>query len=311
MIDKKGILDRTVDFLKQHIDNNQRVLIFGANGWLGKTATYLFHSLKIPMYLVGRVEKDFQLDQIDYRIKTFDLNGIKRFEPTIFIDAAFLTRNFVETFGLREYVAINEELNDKSNQICNLNSIETIIQFSSGASASVPDLSDYFIKTDPYSYFKKKLEIENPITFQKLNKKYSILRVWSVSGCHVKKRDGYLFSDLISQALKGGVTINSDHKVFRRYSLAEEVIAMGLLEAKVNNQIIDSGGELVEIDDILKVVTEVVSTPLTIYRPASFEKNSADRYYSDNISWHDFCNKHNYSAANLKEQVNLVYSYFT
>lgn len=303
------IFSRTLQLLKGHIDSTERIVIYGANGWLGKTATHIFHELKIPILLIGRKKQDTKINERTYLIEEFNLNNIIKFKPTLFIDAAFLTRNYVDIYGLDKFIQINKEITKKSNLICEIDSVSRIIQFSSGASLDVNELTKEIQKDKPYEYLKKQIEIENPIKFQELGKAFSIIRLWSMAGCFVKNPKSYLFSDLISQSFNKKIIVNSDKRVFRRYLLAEEVLAHGIIEAKSENTIMDSGGILVEIEDLVGALKKVASNPVEVIRRIQSVNTFDDHYYSDNRDWENFIVNNSYSPASLIEQTELVFRY--
>jgi len=312
MIDSNQIYDGSifkpaVDLLEKNFSRANKVLVYGANGWLGRTAVALFAKINTDLLLIGRKASNLIVYGENREIKEYDIELIKDFSPTVYIDAAFLTRNFIGILGQSEYEKQNLDLIHKSKRILELPSVQKVLQFSSGVSLNYEN--NTVNNRDPYSFLKWQLEKEGIQILKDLDRQYSIVRLWSISGALVKNPKGYLFSDLISQAISGHIKINSKYPVFRRYSLAEEVLVMAILEAKYKNKILDSGGYLVDNLELTKCINQSIDYPVN-FEYLFTEQDKSDHYYSDNVDWINFVNKYNYSAASLIEQINLVYKYF-
>jgi hypothetical protein len=142
------------------------------------------------------------------------------------------------------------------------------------------------------------------LNFQ-LGKSLQIARVWSVSGALVTKVDGFAFSNIIKQSFGGKIQINSFNEVWRRYSLVDELIACMLVDNSPGTNLFDTGGSLIEIEELARIVAKKVSPEA---RSRVADKGN-DHYYSDNSDWMKLCEKLNFEPSDLESQVELVSKY--
>jgi nucleoside-diphosphate-sugar epimerase len=295
--------------VQRFVKPDDRVLITGASGWFGRTSTLIFHKLGIPTYLTGSHSRTIEYLGHAFEIQKWNLREIERFQPTIVIDCAYLTREFAESVSLEEYVGINRELLNRMIEISKWPSVRKMISFSSGAA------HPYFINAvttgideDPYGFLKHEAEQRLTSEIDPGNCKISIPRVWSVSGALVTKIQGFAFSDLIFQARSGKIVISSNREVFRRYCAIEEVIAIAMADSLDSNPIFDTGGESIEIRDLAKRVCSIIDPKATITQinPLNNERNN---YQSSNSDWVTRCSELDFEPITIDEQISIVSSW--
>jgi len=291
---------------QRSVNLDDRVLITGASGWFGRTATLMFHNMGIPLFLTGSHNRKIEYLGHSFEIQEWNLQEIERFQPTIVIDCAYLTREFAEGVSLDEYTAINRELLDRIVEISKWACIRKIISFSSGAAYPyVVGEATTGIDEDPYGYLKHETELRLTNEIDSAHQNISIPRVWSVSGALVTKIQGFAFSDLISQARKGQIVISSDRKVLRRYCGIDEVIALAMSNSAELSPVFDTGGESIEIRDLAQRVRSVIDPTTSISRinPSNGESND---YRSSNLDWLARCSELKFEPMTLDEQISLV-----
>jgi nucleoside-diphosphate-sugar epimerase len=203
------ISENAAELAQRSLMLTDRVLITGASGWFGRTATLIFEETKIPMYLTGSYSRKIEYLGNTFEVNKWNLQEIEKFQPTVVIDCAYLTREHAESKSLEEYTAINRELLDRIIEISKWSSVRKIISFSSGAAYPyVSGAANKGIVEDPYGFLKYEAEVRLTNEIEAINNKICIPRVWSVSGSLVTKINGFAFSDLISQARSGGMLLS-------------------------------------------------------------------------------------------------------
>jgi nucleoside-diphosphate-sugar epimerase len=282
----------------------ERVAVLGASGWVGRTACSWLASIDTQFLLFAGSNRTERIGTKEVAFQTFDLGKITDFKPTMVIDAAFITREKVSTYGLDSYVNLNESLIQQALQLQRLPYVEKFIGVSSGA--SVPHLKlDYpDLHSDPYgalkaSYEKKLLENSD------LRLKTTVARIWSVSGDLVTKPTLLAFSAFVQQALLGHINIRSKARVFRRYVDLEDFLKVVSSASPNESRVIDSGGMLVELEEL----AQLIFATLQIKQSISRELNSdleADRYYSDNSTWLKALQATGHVPLSLQEQIAKV-----
>ena len=74
---------------------------------------------------------------------------------------------------------------------------------------------------------------------------------------------------MIQDANAGAIRIMARRRVFRRYVVAEELLALGIAEGGVGPATIESGGELVEMAELAARIAAVVRPDAVITRARS------------------------------------------
>ena len=286
-----------------------RILILGATGWFGRTATALAKLMGNQCLLVASTTREFSIGDESFSANAWNEQQIRDFQPTVVIDAAYKTRDYVTSLELDTYVAANRELTDRLLSITDIKSIRKVITFSSGA-AIIHQAMSYQnpLIEDPYGFLK--LESEQRIQLELANSPidYAIVRAWSVSGALVTKVNGFAFSDFVSQARSGVIKVNASKRVYRRYCLVEESIAVALSHNSRSDGILDTGGPLLEIRELAETMKNIL--PLRIEIMASpLTTNDEDKYFSDSVNWNLACDKSGLISTSISEQIVQLFNW--
>ncbi len=291
------------------IESSDRVLVTGATGWFGQTAVALADLLGIQKKLIASRSRDFMIGSREFHAEVWNDASILRFNPTVVIDAAYLTREYANSFSGNEYVTQNRLLTNRLISLADLPALRKVVTFSSGDAAkhlTIETASS--LDKDPYGYLK--FEAENAVSeaYSKAGIDYSIIRSWSVSGALVTKINGFAFSDFINQAINGRVEVHADRKVYRRFCLIEEAIALGLNHNSSIDGVLDTGGNLIEIHDLAAQIVQIVN-PMACFTEADYEDNTEDCYFSDNSSWETSCQTSGLVTLSIPEQITHVFNW--
>lgn len=297
---------RAVKLWESCFSPEDKILISGATGWFGRTALALSENL--PLLLVGSRENNISIGKNEktFRVVKPDVDQIRKFEPTVYIDAAFLTRGHSETMPLESYMKQNQLMMKRSLSIANLPSIKRFLSFSSGASVAFGKNPDSDPALNPYGYLKYEWEKAVQKFGQERRDLASvIIRPWSVSGIFVRNPNGYAFSDFIHQVNSGKIDITAKNFVYRRYTSVEDLLAVSIATSRGfpnEVKVVDSGGDLVEIGELARTVSQLLNPKATLNR-ALADEPFKDIYASDNSIWKLYCEKYSFVPQSLNQQI--------
>lgn len=273
-----------------------RVLVTGANGWFGRSTLNVLSEYDVEIYATSSKNTRLALGDREFTVRLWDEKSIEAFKPTAVIDCAFLTKERLSDYAIEDYFATNRLLISRARWLTKLPSVKQFIGFSSGARLTDP--------TSPYGILKAEYESEiETSALRKPDLGAVIARAWSVSGRLVTKPTLFAFSDFILQAETGLIRVSSEGLVNRRYvSIEDLVLVSGALAREPGFQILDSGGELVELGQLAQKVSDALNPKAEVTRqltPGYPENN----YYSDNSSWLTACEKLGYSPSTIHNQI--------
>lgn len=301
-----SVNDGAVGLAKKSLTASDKVLIVGASGWFGQTATAMLEILEIPTLLIGSHSREVDIAGVRKDIQVWNFEKVVDFEPTVVIDCAYLTREMVGSAGIDNYIEVNRRLVQQIVDLKHLASLRLVVSFSSGAAEIFRSTNlQTAIQDDPYGFLKVEQETVLQSEFETSDADLVIARVWNTSGSLVTKVNGFALSDLIDQALKGHIKVSSNFMVWRRYCLIEEVIAVALNGSQGSERVFDTGGQLIEIRDLAFLVQEIVNPNSTLELPVDSD-GIPSNYFSDGESWSRWCNTLDFEPASLKEQIMQV-----
>lgn len=279
-----------------------RILITGASGWLGRTALDLIAPLELPtLALASRAQTIHVADRgIDCQV--WDDGLIADFAPTVILDCAFLTRDRVAEMPLTDYIAVNRTLTERLLFATRLPGVRLTLTVSSGAAIYPNDALSGPIEANPYGYLKREAEKSLSRLASECGVAAVVARAWSISGAHVQKPQGYALGSMILAASQGRIHVRAKGRVYRRYVLAEELLALGIAEGSVGSATIDSGGELIEMGELARRVAAVVRPDTTITRD-EVDSQTIDNYHSDGLDWDRRCRAWGLTSASLDRQI--------
>ena len=268
---------------------NDKILITGASGWLGKAAIYMLHNElnleKEDFLLFSSTDK-----QINVRGNIFNsyglldskLDSFRNFKIGGIIHLAFLTREKVNKVGHENYVSTNRRITEKIEEIIDFFEPKWVTTVSSGAA----NFNSEDIKKNPYGFLKMKEEEKIFQLSQKYDLNYSIGRLWGAMGYDMPINRNYAISDFICQAIiDKRIRVTADKLVFRRFVADTEFIETCLKSAISGyNDVFDSGGEKIEVRDLASNVANIFGLNDV---NSSTPKEDPDNYYPVNEQYAD------------------------
>jgi nucleoside-diphosphate-sugar epimerase len=193
-----------VNFESTPLDRSNQLVIYGANGWMGRSAVdYL--SLFEPkigkerILLIGskrsRLEINNEIFDVHEPNEGFDLIQ----ENAIFLNSAFLRREALQSMTSEAYLTKNKEIIDFAKRTLKLKKLFSFINLSSGAARDL-DAESKNKSVDDYSRLKKSLEIE----YSEIGKQSGVpivnCRIYSLTGKYLNEFKNLALSSFIKQA---------------------------------------------------------------------------------------------------------------
>jgi len=300
-----GLVSTSARALAAQALGNDRVLVTGASGWLGRTALDLLAPLGLPTLAVASRARMIRVGDCDIECRVWADREVAAFAPTVVVDCAFLTRDRVADMPLGDYVAANRTLTERLVYATQLAGVRLALTISSGAAVYPHDALDRRVEHNPYGYLKREAEHRLAQAAAESGAVPVVARAWSISGAHVQKPQGYALGSMILAAASGAIRITARHPVFRRYVLAEELLALGIAEGSVGPATIDSGGELVEMAELAARIAAVVRPDAVISRDEA-DPREPDNYHSDGQDWEMRCQRWDLASASLGRQIEIT-----
>jgi nucleoside-diphosphate-sugar epimerase len=292
----------------QYLHKGSRVVVTGANGWLGRTMVHILESHGANYLLLGSSSRWENFSTGSKRVHKFNKELVRDFSPTLVTDFAFLTRETISSYSLSEYSKVNRGLIAESMWMLSLPSVKGFVSTSSGAAVFAKELSNDSFEQNPYGHLKRESEHLLMSLSDNLGVPHVVARPWSVSGEYVTKVQGFAFSQMIYSALTNRrIEILNNHPVYRRFVDVEDLlrVCMGILELGGSSRIIDSGGELVDLVQLAEKIAKHLGPEVKVNQSVDYSQE-ADRYYSSGLSWSEACSTIRYKPIDLDGQIAKV-----
>jgi UDP-glucuronate decarboxylase len=282
---------------------DKKIVITGAGGWLGTellellleehgSASVAENVICLGSYARSKTLSDgtkVEIRPLDSELAESCIQG--------FVHLAFQTRDKVEVLGLEKYTFTNirhiEQLNPQ--WICTV---------SSGAvfSGRSPVLENNLAE-NPYGFTKRIEESILADVAHRLGANFAIGRLWGAMGRHMPINRAYAISDFIMQGLETGrISINSGHKVWRKYCDAQDFMNILICSAQSEpGSLFDSGGTLIEIGALAQMVSSELGLEGVVSRPTLM--GADDRYFPDSSEYEQLSHKFAIQSAPIESLV--------
>lgn len=218
----------------------------------------------------------------------------------IFINCAFLRREFIKSIGESEFTARNLEIMALPTRALRKAELSSFVNLSSGASALV-DQSFNKSPVDAYSILKRRSELDFEQETKKVGTNFINCRIYSLSGSYLNEFENLALSAFISQALKGDcIRVNSPYSM-RTYIDGVDLMTVILnLAMQGKNLNFDSGGTLISILDLAETVSKVVGQ---VNMDISVGFDAKNSYYGDYEGFNRIAASINQNLLGIEEQI--------
>jgi nucleoside-diphosphate-sugar epimerase len=292
------------------VDINQKILLTGASGWIGKSFLEVYESNFGPeitqanICATSSVKKEITLESgtIIQSLPLSDEIHLNRKYRGI-VHLAALTRDKVTKYENSEYVYKNMELLSHTLQAVD-KGIDWLICVSSGAvfkSNKIEFEND--MNSNPYGFYKRLEEMIFSNLHTRQNFTFVCPRLWGGTGRDMKSHQNYAFGSFIKDALeKNQIVIKSGHKVYRKYIDTRDLMNLCLkMVQNKETKIFNSGGPLIEIGDLAKKISIELQEAKVIRN--SVIEESDDHYYPTDSDIEVLFHNYNLKYSSIEEQI--------
>jgi hypothetical protein len=283
-----------------------QIVIYGAKGWIGKSAVSVVfsekaHRIQRQILLVG--SKTEQLINSGELTQIYSANDAKNFvsKNCIFLNAAYLRREKLDLYSPDEYIRKNREIIGFGENLLRQKKIKTFINLSSGVASQNIDS----VKNQGNSIYAK-CKIDDEVLIKNASDSASAAlincRVYSISGRFLNEFENLAFSLFMKQALTKPhkITVESQN-TYRSYLDAAELTTV-LFHISLNSTsyMIDSGGFLVKLGQLAdKIATMIPEASVT---KLNYGNNSA-HYYGDFEGFNNLAAKFEIKLLDIEGQI--------
>jgi nucleoside-diphosphate-sugar epimerase len=240
-----------------------QIVIYGANGWLGRSAiavsrSFLENSPEVPILLIGSKESTVAIDGNEFEILTQNQAYPLIKYGCMFLNAAFLRREKLQNIDTSKYIEKNLEISNFALQQIKSQKVKYFINLSSGA-AQPYDVESLSISRDPYGSLKFMWEREFEQECRVRDTNFLNCRIYSILGRFINEFDNLAISSFIKQAKSQDSLFVKAPNCKRTYVDAEQLVTLLFqLVLRERNRRIDSGGTLTSLGDLASAVLELV-----------------------------------------------------
>ncbi len=288
-----------------------QIVIYGANGWLGRSSIEsvlrLFPGIDSEnLLLIGSRSSQVRILDKEFRVEnpTFGESQVK--ENSIFLNCAFLRREYVERLGEKSFLLQNKKIMDLPNRVLHNSKVLSFVNLSSGVVALESRAKDF--KDDPYAYLKKQSEIDFARFCEKNETSFLNCRVYSVSGAYLNEFENLALSSFINQALTNKF-INVESPDTKRVYIDGVNLMTILIRLALNgfSGMLDSGGYCVSMRQLAESVLNVVGLESTELEMGMTPGNS---YYGDFETFNSLAERMGETVLDIHDQVRNTLSAF-
>jgi nucleoside-diphosphate-sugar epimerase len=302
-----------VDLTSQLLANYDQVVIYGAKGWMGRSAVELLtreeqHFRRHQILLIG--SKTELAHNAKLPVDVFSANEATQYlgQKILFLNAAYLRREKLNEMKAEEYEKKNEEVIEFALDQIKSGKIKTFINLSSGV-ASQGSLENLHLVTDLYAKAKIRDEALLSKACELIKIQLINCRIYAMTGKFVNEFNNLALTSFIGQAIKDPYSISvKSPTTLRTYIDSGDLVeVLFRLALTGNNYQIDSGGELTSLGNLANVVSDAAKGS-TVEKPENFEK-SAD-YFGNYLEFNELAAKCGISLKNINEQVTETFKAF-
>jgi nucleoside-diphosphate-sugar epimerase len=267
-----------------------RCLVVGGSGWVGTAVTNSLTARSVPHLATGSSQP------LSSRRTYSDVQDF-RADTLIFLGGVTPDRERI--LGLGQYESALASVSAELETALSLAHLERVCYLSSGiVQQHENDLRDAARR----AYHQAKIREECLVHGLGARLESQIIRLYSLSGPHLRRPSNYAFHDLVSQGLKGSIDVRATRPTFRSYvSVTDlaEVIVESLAQRQTGLRV--TGGEPIEMGDLAKRIAQLVSPGAEVRIPPRVD--GSESYCGDEASWREWCDAVGVESRTLDQQI--------
>ena len=262
---------------------------------------------KTKLLLIGSKPSHLLINNEDFEVvdPLVGLAAIR--ENSIFFNAAFLRREFLQEMSPEEYLHKNEEIVAVAKRAINEKKLLSFVNLSSGVARDL-DADSRLDTVDEYSKLKKRLEIEYSDYCNQTGTALVNCRIFSLTGRHLNEFENLALSSFIRQAkIKNKIEVKSP-LTKRTYVDATDLAGILLAKAALGKDAsFDSGGSLVSMRELAEIVISVLKKEQC--EIITGDDESPD-YFGDYKKFYNLALEMDLPLADIKDQVTRTLAAF-
>jgi hypothetical protein len=239
-----------------------QIVIYGANGWLGRSSVEatlrLFPGIDSEtILLIGSRDGQVKILDRDFKVYNPTLGESRIKKNSIFLNCAFLRREYVERLGQQAFLLQNKKIMDLPIRVLHSSNVSNFVNLSSGVAAL--ENSDKDFTFDSYASLKKQSEIDFARFCKESTSLFLNCRVYSVTGYHINEFKNLALSSFIHQAItKKFIKVESPDS--KRVYIDGVNLMTVLLRLALDGEsgTLDSGGHCVSLQELAGSVLKIV-----------------------------------------------------
>ncbi len=289
----------------EKISGITQLVVYGANGWLGRSTVEAIlkivpEILSEKILLIGSKTAEIQISGRHFEILDPILGEAHIKNGAVFINCAFLRREFIKRIGESEFTARNLEIMALPTRALRKAELSSFVNLSSGAAALV-DQNSNESSVDAYSILKRRSEIDFGQEAKKVGTNFINCRIYSVSGFYINEFENLALSAFISQALKDDhIRVNSPHSKRTYIDGVDLMIVILNLAMQGKSLNFDSGGTLISILDLAETVNKVVGQ---VNMNISVGFDAENSYYGDYEGFNRIATSMKHNLLSIEDQI--------
>jgi nucleoside-diphosphate-sugar epimerase len=232
-----------------------RLIITGANGWIGRAALACAARWWGPTALervqaFGSTDAELHIQGCRFSILALNKLTPDIVDGAIVMHLAALTKDRLSNHSVTDFLDFNAAIDSVVLSAIQRATPRGLFVASSGAAKLVEEGGGDF-----YGLAKLIQERRFGELLGKLEGKVLRGRIWSIAGPHMNKPEAYALGDFLKQGWRTGrIHIKATQPVYRSYLHVDDIIDLSisaLLDARAPNTVIDLAGmEVVEMQDV-------------------------------------------------------------
>ncbi len=286
-------------------ENCAQVVIYGANGWMGRSAIDFISSNSPKMIgkkvlLIGSKPGTLRINNAALKVVDPLTGFLSIKENAIFFNAAFLRREFLQQMSVLEYRNKNEEIANFAKKAIKKKNILSFINLSSGAARDL-DHHHEIGTVDEYSKMKKHLESAYSEICRESQTSFVNCRIFNLTGAYLNEYKNLALSSFINQ-IRAENRIEVKSPAAKRTYVDSISLAGTLLSVASyrKNAFLDSGGTLVTMLEMAESVASALGDART--EVIAGDDLSLD-YYGDYESFNSLANNLGQNLTGINDQI--------
>ncbi len=303
-----------MDLTARLLATYDQIVIYGAKGWVGRSAADLLFSTKHALrkhqiLLIGSKTESSKIVNLPTDIYSSEESLVHIGSNVLFLNSAYLRREKISGISTFTYEQANAQITRFGLDLIRSKRVKTFINLSSGA-ASFGTMENLDLVTDLYAKCKIKDESLIDSFCTKANTQLINCRIYSMSGKYINEFNNLALTSFINQAIREPqrVKVKSPSTLRTYIDSVDLVNVLFHLSLTGKNYRIDSGGSQITLGQLAEIVSDAIKGS-KVEIPKDFEKSSD--YCGNFLSFNKLAGISGIQLKDIKKQVNETLNAFT